>query len=180
MTNLFFAAALYLSAGYVAVPQEPVDAPRVLYVISEAVSMRAGPDAKSRAITRLKPFDVVSGRQLVEGWLHVDAATITTPGDFGWIPLAADNIVTVPLESLKARVFRVQQTKWPDRIKLDVVRGRIREGFTGDQVQLALGDPIRKELRETGNDVAEAWTYEGRRIVFSHSGVTTIEELSIR
>ena len=171
----FLMAALYASA------QGPldtsVDAPKVLYVVSEAVTARVDPDQRSRAMFKLQPYDVVSGRQLVEGWLKVDEATVAGATGPGWIPVAPDNLVTTSLEALQGRVFRVQQTKWPDRIKMDVVRGRIREGFTANQVKLALGDPLRKSLRESVNAVAEEWTYPDRRIVFSHTGVATIESL---
>jgi hypothetical protein len=179
MAILLLAAALYACAGPSA--QGPYDAavvaPRVLYVVSESVQMRIDPDPRSRAISRLKPYDVVAGRQLVEGWLKIDEATVAAGGESGWIQIAPENLVTTTLEALKFRMFRVQQTKWADRIKMDVVRGRIRAGFTANQVQLALGDPVRKSLRQTANDVWEEWTYHDRRIVFSHTGVTAIESL---
>ena len=176
---LLLVAALFASAASPA--QGPldtsVDAPKVLYVVSEAVTARADPDARSRAVFTLQPYDVVSGRQLVAGWLKVDEATVAGAAEPGWIPVSPDNLVTTTLEALKGRVFRVQQTKWPERIKMDVVRGRIRPGFTAIQVQLALGDPLRKSLRRSADDVAEEWTYADRRIVFSHTGVATIESL---
>jgi len=182
MAILFIVAALYASAGSSA--QGPldasVDAPRVLYVVSEAVTVRSDPDARSRSIFKLQPYDVVSGRQLVDGWLKVDKAAADGAGETGWIPVAPDNLVTATLETLKRRVFRAQLTKWPDRVKMDVVRGRIRQGFTADQVQLALGDPLRKSLQGSAGGVSEEWTYYDRRIVFSHTGVATIESLPDR
>ncbi len=179
MTILLIVAALYASAGSPAQgPRDAsVDAPRVLYVVSEAVTVRVDPSARSRAMSKLQPYDVVSGRQLVEGWLQVDEVSESGTGGTGWIPVAPENLVTTSLEALKRRVFRVQLTKWPDRIKMDVVRGRIRQGFTANQVQLALGDPLRKSLRPAGDGVAEEWTYDDRRIVFSNTGVAAIEFL---
>jgi hypothetical protein len=157
-----------------------VDAPKVLYVVSEALTARVDPDQRSRAVFKLQPYQVVSGRQLVEGWLRVDQATVAGATEPGWIPVAADDLVTTSLEALQGRVFRVQQTRWPNRIKMDVVRGRIREGFTANQVKVALGDPLRKSLRHSASDVAEEWTYADRRIVFSHTGVAAIEPLQDR
>jgi len=182
MGILLFVAALAASAGSFA--QGPYDtsvgAPRVLYVVSEAVTGRAEPDLRSPALFRLRPYDVVSGRQLAKGWLKVDPATLAGTAESGWIPVAPDDLVTTTLEELQRRVFRVQQTKWPDRVKMDVVRGRIRLGFTAIQVQLALGDPQSKALRRAADDVAEEWTYDDRRIVFSHTGVAAIELLEDR
>jgi hypothetical protein len=181
MAILLLAAALHAFVG--ASTQAPhaggVGAPQVLYVVSEAVQMRVEPDLRSRAIAKLKPYDIVGGRQLITGWLRVDGATVDAAGESGWIQVAPDNLVTTTLEALKVRMFRVQETRWPDRIKMDVVRGRIRPGFTGNQVQLALGDPLRKSLRQSGSGVTEEWIYEDRRIVFSHTGVATIEALAI-
>jgi hypothetical protein len=182
LLDVLFIAALSASAASPA--QGPldtsVDAPKVLYVVSEAVTARADPDLQSRAVFTLRPYDVVSGRQLTAGWLKVDGATVAGAAEPGWIPVSPDDLVTTTLEALKGRVFRVQQTKWPERVKMDVVRGRIRPGFTALQVQLALGDPLRKSLRRSADDVAEEWTYYDRRIVFSHTGVATIESLQDR
>jgi hypothetical protein len=179
MAILLLVAVLSVCAGSSA--QDPrdasVDARPVLYVVSEAVTVRVDPNARSGAMFKLQPYDVVSGRQLVAGWLRVDGATAAGAGESGWIPVAPDDLVTTTLEALQGRVFRVQQTNWPERIKMDVVRGRVRQGFTANQVQLALGDPLRKSLRPSAGGVAEEWTYEDRRIVFSHTGVAAIESL---
>jgi hypothetical protein len=146
----------------------------LLYLIVDPTVMRAEPHAAARTVAKLKRFDIVSGREMVTGWLQVDGGATVVAGELGWVPLARENLVRGPLEMLRGRLFRVQHTKWPDRIKLDVIRGRIREGFTADQVRLALGDPIRRELRETAGDVAEEWLYEDRRVLFSHTGVRVI------
>jgi hypothetical protein len=181
MAILLLAAALHAFVG--ASTQAPhagdVGAPQVLYIVSEAVQMRVEPDLRSRAIANLRPYDIVGGRELINGWLRVDGATVGAAGESGWIQVAPDNLVTTTLEALKVRMFRVQETKWPDWIKMEVVRGRIRRGFTGNQVRLAPGDPLRKSLRQNGSDVTEEWIYEERRILFSHTSVATIEVLVI-
>ena len=174
----------FLMAALCASAQGPldtsVDARKVLYVVSEAVTAREDPDQRSRAVFKLQPYDVVSGRQLVEGWLKVDGATVEGSAEPGWIPVAPENLVAVSIETLKGRVFRVQQTRWPERIKMDVVRGHIRPGFTAHQVKVALGDPLSKSLRRSADGVAEEWTYADRRVVFSHTGVSAIELLEDR
>jgi hypothetical protein len=179
MVTLLLVAALSASAGSSGQPPHgaSADAPKVLYVASAPVTARADPDARSRAVFKLEAYDVVSGRELIAGWLKVDEATVEGSTGPGWIPVARENLVAASLEALKGRVFRVQQTKWPERIKMDVVRGRIRAGFTANQVKVALGDPLSKSLRRSADTVAEEWTYADRRIVFSHSGVEKIESL---
>ena len=151
-------------------------APSIVYVVSETTIMRAEPDGQSPAVTKLKPFELVTGRDIVNGWLRVEA---TTGSETGWISITTRNIVQGSLESLRGRMFRVQQTNWPARVKLDVALGRIREGFTANQVQLALGDPRKKNLRRSADDVAEEWTYDDVRVLFSHTGVSAIEALQI-
>jgi hypothetical protein len=181
MAILLLAAALhaFVGAATQASHAGDVGAPQMLYIVSEAVQMRVEPDLRSRAIAKLRPDDNVGGRELINGWLRVDGATVGAAGESGWIQVAPDNLVTTTLEALKVRMFRVQETKWPDWIKMEVVRGRIRRGFTGNQVRLALGDPLRKSLRQNGSDVTEEWIYEERRILFSHTSVATIEVLVI-
>ncbi len=168
---LLLMAALYAHASDAA--PRAANAAAVFYVVSEPTAVRADPDAKSHSVARLKPFDLASGCEVVDGWLRIDASSGRWDG--GWIEISRDNVVDASMETLRLRIFRVQQTKWPDRTKLDVVRGRIRERFTADQVRLALGDPVRKELRRAGDDVSEAWTYPDRIVLFSHSGVTSVE-----
>ena len=150
----------------------------VLYLIVESTPLRAEPDAKARAVAKLARFDIVSGKEAVKGWLQIDATTSAAGSTNGWVPLVADNIVPGPLEAVRRRVFRVQENKWPDQVKLDVLRGRVRPGFSGYQVQLAIGDPLKKELRHVGNDVMEEWIYADRRVVFSHDGVKAVEPIA--
>lgn len=138
--------------------------------------MRASPDGRAPVLSRLQSFDIVSGTQDVPGWLHVDASTGTASA-LGWIPIEAEHTVAGTLEAMKYRLFRAQLTKWPKATRLAVVRGQIRKGFTGDQVKLALGDPIRKDLRGSGNAVNEEWLYRDRRVVFSSTGVVAIEPI---
>lgn len=163
----------------VTVAQAPSNAraePRVLYLIGETTSMHAAPDRRAPVLTRLATFEIVSGTQEVPGWLHVNAST-GQAAELGWIPIRAEHTVKGTLEAMKYRLFRAQHTKWSKSIRLDVVRGQIRKGFTGDQVKLALGDPVRKDLRSSGNAVHEEWLYRDRRVIFSSTGVVAIEPL---
>jgi hypothetical protein len=172
MATLLLLAVLSARAS---VPQsDDARLPLILYVVSEATSVGAALEAKSAVLLKLKRYDLVSGREAAPGWLQLEGA------GGGWIPLVRDNMVRGSIEAVKYRLFRAQRTKWPDSVKMDVVRGRIREGFTADQVQLALGDPVSKDLRRTAADIAEEWTYTDCRILFSHSGVAAIASIDTR
>lgn len=175
-------ALLALVAFLYALPTSTVESARtpVLYLIVDSTAVRAEPQRTAKSLAKLERFDVVSGREVVDGWLQIDAATGSRPVAGGWVPLDVNNVIRGDLESLKLRSFHVRDMKWTDDVKLDILRGRVREGFSGTQVQLALGDPVRKSLRAVGSDVAEEWIYSDRRVVFSHSGVRTIELIEDR
>ncbi len=161
----------------IAQPPSTADAPSVLYFVSESTAVHAEPALRSATTGKLRPFDIVTGRPLND-WLLIE--TSSTGLECGWIPLVAENVIHVPIDALKRRVFHARETRWPDRVKLDVARGQVRKGFTADQVKLALGDPTAKELVRAGESVTETWTYLDRRIAFSHTGVSTIERLEPR
>jgi hypothetical protein len=148
----------------------------VLYLIAETTVVRSAPDPKAPAIAKLKAFDIVSGTETARGWLRIDGAT-SDAASSGWVPFNRDNVVHGPVDALRGRAFRLHRTRWPQSVKLDILKGRVRPGFTGDQVKLALGDPLQKNLRQLGADVVEEWIYAERRIVFSHSGVRVVETL---
>ncbi len=167
--------AIALAVGLCAtspLPSEGGSAP-VLYLIGEPTVVRSAPDSKARAVSKLATLDIVSGTA-TRGWLRIEGSSADSAVS-GWVPFAEDNVVRGPIDALRARVFRVRDARWPMRVKLDVLRGRVRPGFTGDQVKLALGDPLKKELRTVGRDVAEEWVYADRRILFSHTGVRAVE-----
>jgi hypothetical protein len=160
-----------------ALAQASVAAPaadEVLYLVSKSTAIQAEPHDGARRIGRLHRFDVVSGREAVRGWLRLDPSAAVS-GAGGWIRIARENIVAGTGEALRSRLFRIQQTKWPTRVKVDVARGVIRRGYTAEQVQLALGDPVRKDLRHRNGDVTESWTYADCVVVFSHSAVAGVE-----
>lgn len=163
--------------GAVISPTVDVGEP-VLYLIVEPTAVRSEPDSKSKSVAKLPRFEIVSGREMVKGWLQIDGSAAANGPTTGWIPLVVENVVSGPLEAVRRRTFRVQESKWPDAVKLDVLRGRVGRGFSGHQVQLAMGDPLKKELRHVGNDVLEEWIYVDRRVLFSHGGVKAIEPIA--
>ncbi len=171
MHLLLFAVSL-LAPG--AQSPSTAEAPAVLYLVSAPTAVHAEPTARSRTTGKLQPFDIVTGRQ-VDQWFLIESSS--GGPESGWIPLLPENVVHGSLDAVKRRVFHARRARWPDRVKMDVVRGHVRAGFTADQVSLALGDPVSKELVGTGDSATETWTYQDRRIAFSHTGVSAIELL---
>ncbi len=165
----FLAVSLLTSSAHL---PSAVDGPPVLYLVSESTPVRADPTLVSRTTGKLRPFDIVTGRQ-VNDWLMIESSSGEV--ESGWIPLRQENVIRGSLETVKRRVFYAGQSRWPDHVKMDVIRGRVQTGFTATQVQLALGDPVDKQLVGTGDDVTETWIYQDTRIAFTHRGVSTIE-----
>ena len=97
-----------------------------------------------------------------------------SPDGFRWRPT---NLVTTTLEALKGPGLPRAADQVAGAHQDGRRAGAHPSGLHGHQVKLALGDPLRKSLRRSADDVAEEWTYSDRRIVFSHTGVATIESL---
>jgi len=173
-------ACLLMIPALMSPPERPGESPEpVLYLVSGTTAVRSEARVGAPVIGRLREFDIVSGREWIPGWLELD---VSHPRGLegGWILLDRINVVNGPLDRVRYRIFRAQQTNWPKAVKLEVARGRIRPGFTGLQVQLALGDPLQKNLRRSGDNVAEEWTYADQRVIFSSTGVARIEAASSR
>lgn len=175
MAALLLVAALFVRADMALPPRDG----RLLYLVSDTTATRSEPDSKAREVSKLKSFDIVSGREAAPGWLQIELAT-GAAGSGEWIPLDTDNVVTGTMEALKYRVGKAQQTRWPERVRLDVARGRIRYGFSAEQVRLALGDPRSTALQHASTEMVEEWTYDSLRVVLSRRGVIAIEAIPPR
>jgi len=176
MATLLLVAALLVQADTALPPRDG----RLLYLVSATTATRSEPDSRARHVSKLKAFDIVSGREAAAGWLQIDLTTGAADAQGQWIPIEPDNVVTGTMEALKYRVGKGQQTRWPERVRLDVARGRIRHGFSAEQVRLALGDPRSKALRHESTGMAEEWTYDTLCVVLSRRGVIAIEAIPLR
>ena len=151
------------SADYGRLP-EPV-----YYLAVDTTILRAAPDESAPRVGKLRRFDVVTGREVLAGWLRVDG------DEDAWLAIERENVVRGPFHTISRRIFHARAANWPERVKVDVARGLIRPGFTANQVRLALGEPVARTLEQSGNSVNETWTYSDRRVRFSHRGVREIE-----
>lgn len=177
MSVLFLVAALLVRAGAAEVP---APAGKVLYLVAHTTATRAEPDANGRKVSKLKPFDIVSGTEAAPGWLQIELTTGAADAQGLWLAIEPENVVSGSIDALKYRIAKGQQARWPERVRLDVARGRIRCGFTADQVRLALGDPRTKELRHESSEPAEEWSYDTMRVIVSIRGVTEIHPIAQR
>lgn len=177
MSVLLFLAAILVQADR---PLPVAPAAHVLYVVDHATPTYAAPAAHGRELAKLKAFDIVSGTEAAPGWLQIEATTASADAQGQWLAIDPENVVSGSLDGLKYRIAKAQLAKWPERVRLDIARGRIRYGFTAEQVRLALGDPRSTELLGSTSEPAEAWSYETMRVVVSMRGVTDIRPIPQR
>ncbi|MBE2216444.1 MAG: hypothetical protein IAE82_21415 [Opitutaceae bacterium] len=65
---------------------------------------------------------------------------------------------TTPMNRIDAN--RAEYETWPLDVKQAVLDGRVEKGMTSKQVEVAIGEPTGKELRETRQGSREVWTYK--------------------
>ena len=177
MSVLLCLAALLVQADR---PLPVAPAGTVLYVVDRTTPTYAAPDAHGRELAKLKAFDIVSGTEAAPGWLQIDATSASADVQGRWLAIDRENIVSGSLDGLKYRIARAQLARWPERVRLDIARGRIRYGFSAEQVRLALGDPRSTEPTRSTSEPAEAWSYDTMRVVVSMRGVTDIRPMPQR
>lgn len=92
----------------------------------------------------------------------------------GTMALKADVESTCDAPALVATLTR----QHPDWAVADVVLvscGRVRTGFTAEQVRASLGRPLRV-MEPGGESVAEVWVYRTRRVVMERGVVVSVRE----
>lgn len=65
---------------------------------------------------------------------------------------------TTPMNRIDAN--RAEYETWPLEVKQAVLDGRVEKGMTPKQVEVAVGEPASKELRETRKGPREVWVYK--------------------
>jgi hypothetical protein len=168
MPSLLLLAGLWMCLPVASADDGRLPKP-VYYLAVDATLLRAAPDETAPRVGKLRRFQMVTGREVVSGWLRVDG------DEDAWLSILRENVLSGSLETITRRIFHAQSADWPERVKADVARGLIRPGFTANQVRLALGEPLARTLERSGDSVNETWTYSDRRVRFSHRGVREIE-----
>lgn len=160
--------------------QEAVSRPasQLVYLLVARTPVRSAPSLDAPIVAELQPLDVLLGEERIAGWIRIvgGAFDVEASGDL-WLPVVRDNVLSDDFERIQRRTAKLRFVDWPLAVKIDVMRGVVRPGFTAAQVRLAIGDPREKLLREEDGDVFETWRYPDRLIVFSHTSVESVEKL---
>jgi outer membrane protein assembly factor BamE (lipoprotein component of BamABCDE complex) len=90
---------------------------------------------------------------------------MNTPNSFALILLVAGAAIltgcatsTTPMNRVDAN--RAEYETWPLAVKQAILDGRAEKGMTPKQVEVALGEPASKEIRETRTGPKEVWVYK--------------------
>lgn len=117
--------------------------------------------------------------------LTVKAVHVSTSGAARHVPPVAFPPPTpIPELEMGFRAREVADEPWPDDVRLDVIYGRVRSGFTVAQMRMAmstgenrLGEPDRRVQDVVGpQGRGEAWIYAERAFVVAGDRVVEIRD----
>ncbi len=156
---------------------QPVDEPTdISFVAAVPMVVRAEPSAAAPVVGKLAPADIVMVYRAQAGWLRVDL--LDKNNTKGWIATQdKDGMIPESWLDVRVRASKMAQKPWPQATKIDMLRKRVRVGFTEEQVRLALGDPTTKASDETATGVVSAWAYPGRIVTFKAGKVQSIKTI---
>jgi hypothetical protein len=153
--------------------QAPGEEASLGYLISAATEVRLDPSLLAAPVTTFPVFAVAAVEHAVNGWIYV-RPTDTRAGAAGWLPLNIEDLMPEEPAVVKARAEAVRPKPWPDGVKVDLIRRRVREGLSAEQVLIAWGQPAKRNPSGEG----ERWDYKGTSIWFAGDRVVRIGEPS--
>jgi hypothetical protein len=150
--------------------------PSVPYVIATPTVARDEPSVTAKIVNRFPALAVVLVEESQRGWARVTPADLkaqdVTAG--GWIRADPDYLVPDVIDTVIRRQMLVQGEPWTTQTKADIMRGKIRVGFTLKQVAITLGEPLGRTSTETATGITEAWSYDALTALFRNGKVIEI------
>lgn len=102
----------------------------------------------------------------------------------GWIRGTRANIIEGNQLTVLSRLDAMEQKTWPAAVKQDILHGRVRIGFTKEQVEIAhaidpsnKGRPDAKLSEETAAGVIETWKYGDVVYAFKNGRVAKVTRI---
>ena len=148
----------------------------LLFVVGSPTVIRSGATATSPKLATAQPLEILEVQQVTAGWLKIRAHIQKQDVD-GWIAAGAkdvEGLVAGTVFDMYVRIITLEKQAWPVAVKVDILRNRIRIGFTGDQVALAVGKPLRRTTVETAKGLTETWFYPTQSVIFTLGKVSSI------
>jgi len=176
-------AAPAMPAGLAPTPPPPTPTPvvEVAFVTSKPTNIRSKHEATGKVVKLVPPLTLLRTTERVDEWLAVIAYTDSDARGWIYAPATEDeNLLALSAYDAAARIRDVDPA-WPLATRLDIVRGRVRPGFSQPMVELAMGGhPDAKKTSETAAGVVERWAYGNKVITLTNGKVTEIETLEVK
>ena len=153
-------------------PDVPTD---VSYVFAAETPLREKPLEESAVVFTAEPAQYGQVLCVVPGWARVHM--VKHGGARGWVfglGSAPENLLLESWVDIALREVRFAEQKWPPALKVDILRKRVRPGFTGPQVEIALGKPHSRTSDETAAGTTEIWTYDDQVLTLRKGAVVSI------
>jgi hypothetical protein len=150
--------------------------PQLAYLITTTTVGRASPSATAKVVATLPPFGLMRLERMFDGWAcgTFSTANIKMTREHGCVPMITDNILPLDTWDAVQKVVAVKSAGWPSSVAFDVLRGKVKVGFSEAQVKAAAGDPAGMTESETSAGTKQLWTYRSRTIIFTNGKVSEI------
>ena len=146
------------------------------WLVTEHTVSRADPNEMAKVVDTYEPYELLMIREAVPGWFRLWPTLMKQESRREWIE-ASNQENLIPERkwlTAKVRIMEVTKQRWSQAIKLDVMRQRVRVGFTPEHVRLALGQPLRQVKEETASGTVDSWFYRDRVLTFTNGLVSKI------
>jgi hypothetical protein len=138
----------------------------IAYFFPAQTVAREKPDPSATVVNTYPAFSFALVRKAAPGWVYVEPLPDAKTREGGWIQPDRENLSCCGgVLPLAMRREELRGKPWPAAVKLDIMRGKVRVGFTVEQVRLVYrdvgddGSPQRKAIEETAAGAVETWTY---------------------
>lgn len=153
---------------------EPTD---VHYVFSAAGVLRDVPDAGGAISGRVTSGEIGNLLCVTDGWSRIRLMA-KGPERTGWLATTGaprENVVIGSVVDLVLKQVRMEDKMWPIAVRVNLLRGIARVGYTQEQIEVGLGNPLRSTTDETAAGVTETWLYSNQVVTFQKGRVTAIK-----
>jgi hypothetical protein len=158
---------------------------QIAYFFPTQTVARAKPDTSAPIVNTYPAFSFALVKNTAPGWVYVEPLPDAKTQEGGWIEPLKENLSCCDgVLPLAIRREEMRGKPWPAPVKLDIMRGKVRVGFTIEQVRLAYttspsdtGNPLRKAIEETAAGTVETWTYQDATYTMKGGRVVKINRI---
>ncbi len=140
---------------------------QIAYFFPVQTVSREKPDPSATVVNTYPAMSFALVKKMEPGWVYVEPLPDAKTQAGGWIQPEKENLSCCSgVLSLVVRRREMSGKQWPESVKVDIIRGKVRVGFTVEQLQLAYRTSaiteaitVRKAIEETAAGAVEVWAY---------------------